>query len=225
MRRVIKLTRSTVGQKVVMAVTGTLLFGFVLGHMAGNLKLYQGEAAYNAYAEHLRELGEPILGHGQALWIARLVLLAAVGAHIAAAVALTRRSRRARPDRYKQLAPLSFSYASRTMRWGGVIIAAFVVYHLLHLTLGTVHHDFEHGSVYRNVVSGFEVWWVSLAYIVAMVPLGLHLYHGLWSATQTLALRNPRVVAWRRPLAVAITLAIVLGNISMPVAVLVGIVR
>jgi succinate dehydrogenase / fumarate reductase cytochrome b subunit len=224
MRSVIGLYSNSVGKKILMAVTGIVLFGFVFVHMIGNLKIFQGPEKYDAYAHFLRTVGAPALGEGQALWIFRIVLLAAVGVHILAAAELTLRSWRARGTPYKVKKDLSFDYASRTMRWGGVILAAFVLYHLMHLTLGTAHHDFS-DSVYRNVVSGFQRWPVSLAYIVAMVPLALHVYHGLWSATQTLALDNPRLEPWRRPVAAGVALVLAAGNISMPVAVMAGIVK
>lgn len=224
MRRVVSLYESTVGKKVVMALSGTLLLLFVLAHMVGNLKIYQGAEKFDAYAHFLREVGYPALGHGQMLWIARGVLLVCVGVHILAAVQLSLLNWRARSARYVKKNDLSFTYASRTMRWGGGILLAFVVYHLLHLTSGTVHPEFSHDSAYRNVVSGFQSWPVAVAYVLAMIPLGLHIYHGLWSATQSLALRNPRIVRWRRTVAGGVALIIVLGNISIPVAVLAGIV-
>jgi succinate dehydrogenase / fumarate reductase cytochrome b subunit len=225
MGRVGRLYGSTVGKKIAMAATGVLLFGFVVVHMLGNLKLYQGQEKYDAYAHFLREVGSPVFGHGQLLWLGRLGLLAAVALHLDAAVRLTVSSRRARPDAYHSRADQSFHYASRTMRWGGLIIATFVVYHILHLTFGTVHADFRPDSPYHNVVTGFLSWPVALAYIAAMIPLGLHLHHGLWSATQTLALRNPRIQRVRRPAAAAIAWLIVLGNVSLPVSVLAGVVR
>jgi succinate dehydrogenase / fumarate reductase cytochrome b subunit len=224
LKRAFNLYRSSIGKKLGMAVTGALLFGFVIVHMVGNLKIYQGPEKYNAYAQFLREAGYPLLGHGQMLWLFRLALIASVALHIVAAAETTRISRRARSTRYRRRHDLSFSYASRTMRWGGVIVAGFVVYHLLHLTLGSVHPDFVHDSVYHNVVAGFRVWPVSLAYILCMLPLGLHIYHGLWSATQTLGVEWPWLVRWRRPAAAAAALVIVLGNISIPLAVLAGVV-
>jgi succinate dehydrogenase / fumarate reductase cytochrome b subunit len=224
MRRVIGLYGTSVGKKILMALSGVLLFGFVVAHMIGNLKLFQGQEKYDAYAHFLRTVGAPALAEGEALWIFRIVLLAAVGLHIVAATQLTLQSWSARSTGYKVKKDLSFDYASRTMRWGGVILAAFVVYHLMHLTLGTVHPDFTE-SVYRNVVGGFQQWPVALVYIAAMVPLALHVYHGLWSATQTLALDNPRFEPWRRPLAAGVALIIAAGNISMPVAVLAGILK
>ncbi len=216
------LYRSSVGKKIFMAVTGAVLFSFVLVHMIGNLKIYQGAEKFDAYAEFLREVGYPALGHGQLLWIARAVLLFCVGVHVVAAVQLYLQSRKARRVGYKKFDDLSFDYASRWMRWGGVGLLAFVVYHILHLTTGTAHGSFEYGAAYANVVAGFSVWPASLAYIVAMVLLGLHLYHGLWSLTQTLAFQGPRIKKWRRPVAAAIAIIISVGNISIPLAVLFG---
>lgn len=224
MRRAVHLHRTTVGKKILMAATGLILFAFVVGHLVGNLKLLQGEQKFDAYSASLRQAGAPLAGEGQLLWLARLVLLVAVAVHVVAAVQLTRISRRARPVGYRKTSDLSFSYASRTMRWGGVIILAFVVYHLLHLTFGTLHHDFS-DSVYRNVVAGFRRWPVAAAYMAAMIPLGLHIYHGLWSATQTLALCNPRIDRWRRPAALAVAVAITAGNLGLPLVVLAGLVE
>lgn len=226
MHRVASLYESSLGKKLVMAITGLLLFGFVLVHMLGNLKVFQGADKFNAYAEFLREAGYPLLPHGGLLWVARLTLLAAVAAHMLAVAQLVRLSRRARgSERYRKPESLVFSYASRTMRWGGVIIVAFVVYHLLHLTVGTAHPQFDQASPYHNVVSGFSVWWVTLAYVVAVSMVGLHLYHGLWSSTQTLALRFPVVTRWRRPVAALISAVIVVGYIAVPLAVLGGLVQ
>lgn len=227
MRRVLNLYQSSVGKKIIMAVTGALLFLFVLVHMLGNMKVYMGQAAFNEYAEFLREVGHPAFPHGVLLWIFRVVLLAAVGLHILSATQLYFMSKRARRTGYKLNDDLSFSYASRTMRWGGVILALFVLYHLLHLTLGVsaVHPEFEPGAAYSNVVNGFMIWWVSAIYALCMLPLGLHIYHGLWSATQTLALQHRTIKKWRRPFALAVAGLIVLGNISIPVSVLLGLVR
>jgi succinate dehydrogenase / fumarate reductase cytochrome b subunit len=216
------LYKSSVGKKIFMAVTGIVLFLFVLVHMIGNLKIYQGQEKFDAYAQFLREVGYPALGHGQLLWIARLVLLFCVGVHIVAALQLWLQSRKARRIGYKKFDDLSFAYASRWMRWGGVILLGFVIYHILHLTTGQANPSFEHGQAYANVISGFSMWPASLVYIVSMVFLGLHLYHGLWSVTQTLALQEPRVKKWRRPIAAAIAIIISAGNISIPLAVLLG---
>ena len=217
------LYSSTVGKKFVMALSGVILIGFVVVHMLGNLKVYQGPEAFNHYAEWLREVGDPLFGRGQLLWLARIILLAAVVLHIVAAAQLTLRSRAARRAGYRKFESLTFSYASRTMVWGGVIILLFVIYHLMHLTFGNAHPAFVPGDVYRNFVLGFNQWPVSAAYIAAMVPLGFHLYHGIWSMLQTLGANNPRFNRVRRPAAALIAGFIIAGNISFPVAVLTGI--
>ena len=225
MRRTFSLWGSTVGKKIMMAVTGVILIGFVVVHMIGNLKVYQGADAFNHYAEGLRTLGDPIFGRGQLLWIVRLVLLAAVGVHILAAVQLVTRSRKARAVGYtKYENDMVFSYASRTMTWGGLIILGFVIYHLMHLTFGNAHPDFIHGNAYHNFVTGFQSWPVSIAYILTMIPLGFHLYHGFWSMLQTLGATNPKLNAVRRPIAAGLAGVVVVGNISFPVAVLTGLV-
>lgn len=225
MGRLVNLYRSSVGKKVVMAVTGAFLFLFVVGHLLGNLKIYQGAEKFNAYAEFLREMGAPIFAHNQALWLARILLLGAVGVHIISAIQLTLMSWRARGQTYKKQERIAFSYASYTMRWGGVVVAAYVIYHLMHLTWGTAHHSFDPTDPYHNVISGFQRWPVALVYIIAMIPLGLHLYHGIWSAMQTLGVNNPKYNTWRRPTAGVIAGAIVVGYISIPIAVLTGLVK
>ncbi len=220
--------RSDLGKKALMAVSGLVLFGYVLVHMLGNLKLYLGPDELNHYAEWLREAGSPLLPHSGLLWIFRLVLVGAVAVHIAAATQLTLQNRRSRPHDYKQREVIQATYASRTMMWGGVIIALFVVYHLAHFTWGAswAHGDFRPGNVYHNVVSGFRVWWVSAFYIVAQIALGFHLSHGLWSLFQTLGWPGSGSNHdWRRSFARVFASIIVLGNISFPVAVLTGLVE
>lgn len=220
------LVHSSIGQKVQMAVTGVILLLWIVGHMAGNLKAFQGPEKFNAYAEFLREMGAPVFGHGQLLWVVRGGLLLAVVIHIVAAVRLTLMSRGARPIRYGHgVEPDASTYASRTMRWGGIIIFLYVIYHLLHLTFGTAHPDFVVGDAYHNLVTGLAVWPVSAVYLLAVLALGLHLYHGLWSAFQTLGANHPRYNHVRRPLAAGLALAITLGFITVPVAVLAGVLR
>ncbi|MEN8144340.1 MAG: succinate dehydrogenase cytochrome b subunit [Gemmatimonadota bacterium] len=222
MRRVFSLYSATVGKKIVMAVSGAVFVGFVLGHMVGNLKVFQGADKFNAYAEGLRTVGAPFFGHGQLLWVARLILLASLLIHVVSALQLSRRSLAARPVRYEKSAALEFSRASRSMRWGGVALLLFVAYHLAHLTWGLVHPDFIPGDAYHNLVSGFQSLPVAGVYVLAMGALGLHLYHGIWSAFQTLGLLSPRALRIRRPLATVVALAVVLGNLSFPVAVQTG---
>lgn len=217
--------QSAVGKKAVMAVSGLILFGFVLVHMIGNLKLYLGREAINEYAEFLRRVGEPAVPGGVLLWIARLVLLAAVVLHIWAAWQVSRMSRAARPSSYAKRDVVQASYASRTMRWGGVIVLLFVIYHLLHFTTGTAHPEFVPGDVFANVVAGFSNPLVSAFYIVAQVLLGLHLYHGLWSMFQSLGWNHPRFNHWRSAFAHAFAWIVTLGNISFPLAVLAGVIH
>lgn len=217
-------TSTAVGKKAVMAVTGVVLFGFVLGHMAGNLKLYLGPEALNHYAVFLREMGSPLFPHETLLWAARIILLTCVGLHIAAAYQLSRLSRAARGTPYQRLDHLASTYASRTMRWGGVIILLFVIYHLLHLTFGTVHADFVPGDVYHNVVAGFRVAPVSVLYILANLALGTHLYHGLFSMLQTLGCNHPKFNPWRRSFAMVFAVVVTAGNVSFPLSVLAGLV-
>lgn len=216
------LYRSTIGKKVVMALTGLILVGFVVAHMLGNLKIFTGAEHLNEYGEFLRTVGEPLFPYETLLWIARIVLLVSVVLHIVAATQLTMLDRASRPQRYAFHKKEQATYASLTMRWGGVIILLFVIYHILHFTTGTTHQNFIHGDVYHNVVSGFKVWYVSAFYIAAMVALGFHLYHGVWSMFQTLGLNNSKWNGMWRGLSVATALLVAGGNILIPVAVLAG---
>ncbi len=212
--------KSAVGKKAVMAVTGIILFGFVLVHMLGNLKLYEGPQLLNNYAGFLRSVGGPAVPPSGLLWIARLVLLVAVFLHMWAAWQLTLLNRQARPADYVRRDVVHTTYASRTMRWGGIIILLFVIYHLLDLTWGVTNPSYVEKDVYHNVVASFSRWWISLFYIVAQLALGLHLYHGLWSLFQSLGWNHPRFNRWRSGFAHAFAWIITLGNISFPVAVL-----
>jgi succinate dehydrogenase / fumarate reductase cytochrome b subunit len=225
MNRVVSLYRSSVGKKILMALSGAFLFGFVVLHMLGNLKVFSGEESFDAYAEFIRAVGYPAVPHSGVLWGLRIALLIAVSLHILAAFQTWSQSRSARTQGYKKLDDLSFSYASRTMRWGGVIILLFIVYHILHFTTGQAHPDFIEGGVYHNFVVAFQNPLVFGVYLVAQTALGLHLYHGLWSLTQTLGFNHPKYNPMRRPVAGAIALAIFVGFIVPPVLVLVGYVR
>jgi len=217
--------RSAIGKKAVMAVTGVILFGWIFLHMVGNLKLYMGPVHLNEYAHWLRALGTPAMPETAVLWLTRILLLVCVVFHIHAATMLTIMNREARPVGYRDRDFPAATYAARTMRWGGVIIAAFVVYHLLHLTTGTVHHSFIKDDVYHNVVTGFRVWWVAAVYIIANLALGLHLYHGVWSMWSSLGVTNARVDAWKRTFATTFAVVITVANISFPIAVLTGLAR
>lgn len=220
MKRAGTLFTSSIGRKWIMAVTGFILFGFVLAHMSGNLLVYLGPEALNEYGEFLREFL-----HGGGLWLARGVLLAAVALHIWAAVSLSLENLGARPVGYRREHHESSTYASRTMIWGGPILALFVIYHLLHFTTGQAHPDFVHGDVYHNFVVGFSNPVVVGVYVFAMLALGLHLYHGVWSMLQTMGANHPRWNDARKRAAAAFAVVIVAGNVSMPLAVLTGFVR
>ncbi len=212
--------QTTVGKKAIMAVTGFMLFGFICGHLLGNLQIYLPPEHINHYATTLKSL--PAL-----LWGARITLLIAVGLHIWSSFQLWLLQRDARPISYVKKANLNSTYASRTMLWSGPIILAFLIFHLLHFTFGTVHPGgpFDEHNVYNNVVTGFQVWPVSLFYIVAMIMLCYHLYHGLWSMFQSLGFSHPVYTPWLRGFAKVFAILIAAGNISIPVAVLAGFIK
>src|SRR5277367_5470450 len=203
---------STVGKKIVMAVTGVMMFGFVIAHPLGNLQVFEGPAKLNAYGAFLHSIGE-------LLWPVRAILLIAVALHIIATVQLALRKKRARPVGYSRKQAIASSYASRTMYWSGPIVLAFIIFHLLHLTAGYIHPGaaYIEGDVYHNVVSGFQVWWVSVSYVVAICLLGVHLRHGPWSMCQTLGIHQPKHTATLKKAAWVVALLIVLGYISIPI--------
>ena len=216
--RLARLWRSTIGLKFVMAVTGVILSGFVLVHMAGNLQVFQGEKALNDYAKLLRV--EPAL-----LWLARLVLIGSVGLHIAAWLVLFKRNQRARPVAYRKVTRRESSFASRSMRWTGPLLLAFIVYHILHLTTGTVHPDFREGDAYYNLVTGLRVLPVAIVYVLAMLALGFHLWHGVWSLFQTLGAEQARYESAGRRTATVFTVVVVLGFIAVPLLIATGFVK
>jgi succinate dehydrogenase / fumarate reductase cytochrome b subunit len=209
---------STTGKKAAMAVSGCILFLFVVAHLIGNLQIYEGPDKLNRYAVLLR--AEPAL-----LWAARLVLLGMVLVHIWSAMQLAARNIGARPVGYRKKKAMGSSYASRTMYWSGPIILAFVIYHLLDFTFGQVNPNFQPGNVYGNVVASFQLIPVAMFYIIAMLLLCLHLYHGLWSMFQSLGIAHPRYTPMLRRGAAVVATLIAVGNISIPVAVLAGWIR
>lgn len=209
---------STIGKKVVMAVTGIVLVGYILAHATANLLIFVGASALDAYAAKLRTM--PIL-----LWGVRALLLVSVVLHVVAAAQLAARSRSARPTPYHRLEPQTSSAASRTMRWGGVAILLFVVYHILHFTTGQAHPDFVHLAPYHNVTTAFRVWWVAAIYVAAMLALAMHLYHGTWSMFQTLGIEHARVNLARRRLATVLAVLVPLAFVTVPIAVLAGFIR
>ena len=212
--------------KIIMAVTGILLILFLFLHMIGNLKIFFGQATFDHYAHWLRTIAEPLLPHGWFLWIQRGGLSVAVIAHIVSATILARRARAARPVRYTHRPKVQGSYAARTMRWGGVIILLFVIYHILDLTTLTLNPNAQDGKVYANVVADFAPhrWYVTLFYTLAIVAIGFHLRHGLWSALRTLGQQKPGGERIARATALVLSLVLVVGYLSVPFAVLTGLV-
>jgi succinate dehydrogenase / fumarate reductase cytochrome b subunit len=215
LNRLLALWQSTIGKKIAMAVSGILLVLFLLSHMFSNVFVLFDPAKLDAYAEWLR-------GFGPLLWVLRAGLLAVAVIHVLAAWQLTQRARAARPDGYAEFDPQVASYASRTMRWGGVLILVFLVYHLLHFTFGTVHPDFRAGEVGRNLIVGMQVPAVAVVYLIAMAALGLHLWHGTWSVFQTLGLNHPAWNATRRVIGILLALVIAGGFLTIPLAALFG---
>lgn len=204
-----------------MAVTGFLMLAFLIAHMVGNLKIFLGQADFNHYAAWLREIGEPLLSHGVYLWIQRGGLIIIVVAHFVSAYALTRRAGQARPIKY-QHRPYRSSYAAHTMRWGGVVIALFVIYHVLDLSTLTLNPRGARGDVYGNVVADFSHWYVTVAYIVAMIAVGIHIDHGFWSAANTLGVRRQRAERAYKGIAHVLAVVLTVGFIIVPVLVQAG---
>ena len=217
--------RSAIGKKWVMAVTGLMIIGFVVGHAVGNLKVYLGAEEFNHYGEFLRELLVPILPRTVFLWIIRLGLITAFVFHIHAAYGLTRMNGRARSDGYVQDRDWQVAtIASRSMRWTGLIIGLFILFHLADLTWGTANPDFVRGDVYRNFVATFSRPPVVAIYLVANIALVIHLFHGTWSMFQSLGLNNPKWNAWRKSFAIGLAAVVGVMNLSFPLAVTFGIV-
>ncbi|MGX1885081.1 succinate dehydrogenase [Streptomyces sp. NPDC055287] len=214
---------STVGKKTVMAVSGLIMLMYLVAHMLGNLKIFFGSGEFNAYAHWLRTMGEPLLHYEWALWVVRVVLLAAVVLHGVAAYQLSRLDIRARPSKYVHKRRRA-SYATRTMRWGGIILALFIVWHLLDLTTLTVNENARPGRPYENVVATFSTWYGNVIYLVAMLAVGLHVRHGFWSAAQTLGVGNARRDRILKTVANGLALVLTAGFVSVPVAVMTGVV-
>ena len=218
--------RSSVALKILMAVTGILLVLFLYLHMIGNLKIFFGETTFDHYAHWLRTIGEPLLPAEWYLWIQRGGLTIAIVGHVWAATVLARRARQARPVKYAHRPKVQGSYAARTMRWGGVIILLFVIYHILDLTTLTLNPKAEAGHPYANVVADFAPhrWYVTLFYVLAIVAIGFHLRHGLFSAVRTLGQQKPRGERIARATALVLSVVLVVGYLSVPFAVLTGLV-
>ncbi len=225
MAATVALYRTSIGKKTVMAVTGIIMYLFMILHIYGNLKVVEGHDKFNAYSDYIRTVGNPIFFRTELLWLIRIVLLASVILHVVAAVQLTQQSVASRPVRYVNKKETDATIASRTMRWGGLVIFFFIIYHILDLTLGTAHSGaYQAGDVYGNVVSGFSHWYVTVFYVLAMIALGFHLYHGVWSMFQTLGINRRKYNRFFRGLALISAVLIAGGGIVVPVAVLAGIV-
>lgn len=210
------MLKSTIIKKMVVALTGLVMFGFVVGHLAGNLQVFLGAQKINDYSAFLHS--EPLL-----LWGTRVILLISLVLHFVLTVQLTARNRQSRPVGYREHVNVQASAASRTMIWGGLFLLFYIVFHLSHLTWGVTHVNFQSHDVYANIVTGFSVPYVTAIYILGMVALGFHLYHGIWSAFQTLGLTHPKYDCARRVVAGTTAIAISAGYILIPVAVLMGI--
>jgi succinate dehydrogenase / fumarate reductase cytochrome b subunit len=219
MTRVRALWHSSVGKKAVMAVTGLIMVAYLITHVLANLLVFQGPEKINAYSAFLH-------GTGGALWAVRLVLLAALVLHVVAAVQLTVRRQTARPVGYAAgREPQVSTFASRTIRWGGALILLFLVYHIMHFTLGTVHRSFIEGNPYHNVATGFGNPLVVVFYELAMLAVGLHLYHGIWSSGRSLGVSTPSPRPLRRQLALALSVIMWAGFTAIPLAVYAGVIR
>ena len=223
---VMTLYRSSIGKKVIMAVTGLFLIGFIVFHLYGNLKVFEGPDTFNAYAEGLRTVGKPIFGHQHLLLLARVGLIASFALHIWSAVELSRQRQAGRPSNYVKHTKLESNYANLTIRWGGVVIFLFILYHLMHFTFGTpgIHPNFDPEDVYHNVIIGFQSRLATIVYIAAIIALGMHLYHGTWSMFQTLGFNNRVYDKPLRMLGAGLGAVVAIGYLSIPLAILFGIV-
>jgi succinate dehydrogenase / fumarate reductase, cytochrome b subunit len=210
---------SSVGKKIVMGATGLVMVGYLVVHMAGNLQLFLGRETINRYAAILHTSEE-------LLWVVRIVLIASVILHVIAAYQLTMRDRAARPIGYRKHERQSSTIGSRLMRWGGVLILVFIPLHLLNFTTGGWHPAFEHGDVYGNLVYAFEQWPLLAAfYLVVMVFVGFHLYHGAWAMLRTLGVAKPSANPLQRRFVSLLAWVVAVGFVSVPVAIVLGLVR
>jgi succinate dehydrogenase / fumarate reductase cytochrome b subunit len=210
--------RSTIGKKVIMAITGLIGVGFVVGHMLGHLQVFQSADKYNAYAHFLQSLGG-------LLWLARAVLLGAVILHITMALQLTRASRAARPVANVRRTPQVATLASRTMLWGGILLLVFIVFHVLHFTTLTIYPEYERISVYNRMIVAFHKPVVLVFYVLAMLALGFHLYHGAWSSMRTLGLTKASANPLQRRIPTVIAVVVTLGFLSVPLAIAAGVLK
>ncbi|UDY37907.1 succinate dehydrogenase cytochrome b subunit [Dermatobacter hominis] len=217
--------RSAVGKKWVMALTGVGLMGFVFAHMFGNLKMFLGRTEFDHYAEGLRSLFSPILPHTWALWALRIGLIVMFALHIIAAAQLTAMNRRSRPIRYQSPRDyIAANFASRTMRWTGVIVLLYLLFHLADLTWGWVNPDFVRGAAYDNLVASLEQWPVAIIYLIGNIALGIHLFHGAWSMFQSMGINSPRYNGVRKAFAAGFVVVTIGMNCAFVVAIQAGVV-
>ena len=217
--------RSSIGKKAVMAVSGGVLVLFLIGHMIGNLKIFLGAETFNGYSAWLRTMGEPAVPYRTILTLIEIVLTVSVVAHVWSAALLARQARQARPVRYRHRARVQQSYSSRTMRWGGPIIALYVIYHLLDLTFGVANPAGGTASPYAKVVGGFSHWWITLIYVLAVILVGIHMRHGIWSAAATLGFNKSGRERSLNALAVTVSTLVTVGFVIVPLSVLIGLVK
>ena len=215
---------NSVAKKAIMAVSGIIMVLYLIAHMIGNLKVFAGRESFNGYSEWIRTIGEPAVPAQTTLTIIRIVLLAAVIAHIWAAISLWRQAKRARPNGYVTKKAVAQSYASRTMRWGGVIVLLFIIWHILDLTVGAVNPDGADSSPYERLVASFQNPFITAFYVLALVLLGMHLRHGIWSATQTLGQSNRRRERTVNAFALVFSTVLIAGFLIVPFSVLFGLV-
>lgn len=222
----VRTTRSTIALKLLMAVSGIVFILFVLVHMYGDLKAFSGHDAFNEYAEHIRTVGTPILPYAGALWVIRVVLIVALVAHVWSMIVLWQRANLARPVKYQVKRNLGSSLSSRTMRWGGVAIFLFVVWHLINFTIGKVNvTGGATNDPYNLLVDSFDTWWMTVIYLVAMVALGLHLHHGTFSAIQTLGGTSTAAARQRARIAGWVVAIVIAGGFSLvPLFTLFGVI-
>lgn len=222
---VVRFYRTALGKKWVMAVTGLVLMGFVLVHLLGNIKLYLSKEELNLYGEALRDMPGHLLPRTWLLWTFRGGLILAFVFHIHSAYSLTLMNRRARPDAYKSKRDyVAADFASRTMRWTGIIILLYLIFHLMDLTWGTANPEFVRGDPYNNLVYSLQRVPVAIVYMLANTALAIHLYHGAWSLFQSLGLNNPKYNKARRSFAMGFAAVLLVGNLSFPIAVQLGLV-
>ena len=228
---IVEIYRTDVGMKYAMAITGVMLLGFIVAHMIGNLHVFEGmhegHFRIDEYGEALRDIGDPLVPRTSILWLLRIGLAGAFVVHLHAAWALTRSNHAARETKYQSSRSyLAANYASRTMRWSGIIVLLFLAWHLADFTIGVeaINPDFERGAVYSNLLSSLSRWPVWVLYVVAQIALAFHIWHGAWSMFQSLGVNNPRFNRLRRTFANVLATVTFLGFLAIPLGVSFGVI-